>query len=199
MYSFFNLGPNKGWVVNATPQPLYLRKRPSTHCIGGWVVPRAGLDGCGKSRPPPGFDSRTVQAVASRYTDWAIVTHNSKSVLKFIRWKKEAEYKRTFWRTMSRWMAYIKINLKEVRRGRSGREASGPVHCPVSCTRSIFIKICKSLDNLNDTQLLSNCIEGTSLKICYSLFSIQYHNICYCCTNAAGGTETLFDMHSHAH
>jgi len=26
-------------------------KRPSTHCIGGWVGPRAGLDGCGKSRP----------------------------------------------------------------------------------------------------------------------------------------------------
>ena len=24
---------------------------------------RAGLDGCGKSRPPPGFDSRTVQAL----------------------------------------------------------------------------------------------------------------------------------------
>ena len=30
--------------------------------------PRAGLDGCGKSRPPPGFDPRTVQPVASRYT-----------------------------------------------------------------------------------------------------------------------------------
>ena len=34
--------------------------------------PRAGLDGCGKSRPPPGFDPRTVQPVGSRYTDWAI-------------------------------------------------------------------------------------------------------------------------------
>jgi hypothetical protein len=34
--------------------------------------PRAGLDGCGKSRPPPGFDHRTVQAAASRYTDWAM-------------------------------------------------------------------------------------------------------------------------------
>ena len=34
--------------------------------------PTAGLDGCGKSRPPPGFDPRTVQSVASRYTDWAI-------------------------------------------------------------------------------------------------------------------------------
>jgi hypothetical protein len=28
-----------------------LGKRPSTHFIGGWVGPRAGLDGCGKSHP----------------------------------------------------------------------------------------------------------------------------------------------------
>jgi hypothetical protein len=25
--------------------------RPGTHCIGGWVGPRASLDGCEKSRP----------------------------------------------------------------------------------------------------------------------------------------------------
>ena len=36
-----------GWVVEATPQPLYARERPCIHCIGGWVGPRAGLDGCG--------------------------------------------------------------------------------------------------------------------------------------------------------
>ena len=44
-------------VINATPRPLYPRERPGTHCIGGWVGPRAGLDGCGKSRPPPGIRS----------------------------------------------------------------------------------------------------------------------------------------------
>jgi len=36
------------------------------------VGPRAGLDRCGKSRPPLGFDPRTVHPVASRYTDYAI-------------------------------------------------------------------------------------------------------------------------------
>jgi hypothetical protein len=51
LYSFFNLGAVLGWVVNATPRPLYPRERPGTHFIGGWVGPRAGLDGCGKSRP----------------------------------------------------------------------------------------------------------------------------------------------------
>ena len=34
--------------------------------------PRAGLDGCEKSRPTPAFDPQTVQFVASRYTDCAI-------------------------------------------------------------------------------------------------------------------------------
>ena len=40
-----------GWVVNATPRLLYPREWPPTPCIGGWVGPRAGLKGCGKSRP----------------------------------------------------------------------------------------------------------------------------------------------------
>jgi len=39
-----------GWVVTPTPRPLYPRERPGTHCTGGWVGLRAGLDRCGKSR-----------------------------------------------------------------------------------------------------------------------------------------------------
>jgi len=35
------------------------------------VGPRVGLDRCGKSRLPSGFDPRTVQPVASRYIDYA--------------------------------------------------------------------------------------------------------------------------------
>jgi len=54
------------------PAALPPGKSPGTHCIGSWVGPRASLDGCGKSRTLPGFDPRTVQPVASRYTDWAI-------------------------------------------------------------------------------------------------------------------------------
>jgi hypothetical protein len=48
---------------------LYPRNNPGTNCKGSWVGPRAGLNGCGKSRPPPGFDPHIVQPVASRYTD----------------------------------------------------------------------------------------------------------------------------------
>jgi len=50
-YSFFNLDTRWGCVVKATLLPLYPRKRPGTHFLGGWVGPRAGLDGSRKSRP----------------------------------------------------------------------------------------------------------------------------------------------------
>jgi hypothetical protein len=53
------------------PAALPQGKRPGTHCTG-W----AGLDGCGKSPPPPGFDPRTVQPVASPYTNYAIPAHS---------------------------------------------------------------------------------------------------------------------------
>jgi hypothetical protein len=57
------------WVLNATPRPLYpMESDPVPIIYGGWVDPKAGLDGCG-NLAPPGFDPRTVQPVASRYTD----------------------------------------------------------------------------------------------------------------------------------
>ena len=40
-------------VVNATSRPLYPREIHGTHCIGGWVGPRAVLDRCGISRHYP--------------------------------------------------------------------------------------------------------------------------------------------------
>ena len=46
------------------PAALYPRERPGTHCTEGWVGPTAGLNRCGKSRPQPRFDPRTVQPVA---------------------------------------------------------------------------------------------------------------------------------------
>jgi hypothetical protein len=57
-----------GPIVNVTPRPLYPRERPGSHCVGGWVGPSAGLDGCGKSHhpTPSGFDPWTVLPEASR-------------------------------------------------------------------------------------------------------------------------------------
>jgi hypothetical protein len=46
------------------PAALYPRKRPGTHCTGGWVGPRPGLDRCGKARPHrnsiPGPSSQSI-------------------------------------------------------------------------------------------------------------------------------------------
>jgi hypothetical protein len=38
-------------VVSTTPRPPYPRGRPGTHCTGGWVGSRAGLDVREKSSP----------------------------------------------------------------------------------------------------------------------------------------------------
>ena len=42
---------NGGEWSTSRPGRLYPRERPATHCTGAWVGSRAGLDGCGKSRP----------------------------------------------------------------------------------------------------------------------------------------------------
>jgi hypothetical protein len=39
-----------GWMVNATPRPLYAGEKPGNHCIEGYVGPRDGLDMSGKLR-----------------------------------------------------------------------------------------------------------------------------------------------------
>jgi hypothetical protein len=66
-----NRGARRAWVVSTTPPPLHIRERPGTHCTGGWVGPRAGLDVCEKYTPlPAGIRSRD-RPVVSRYTDWA--------------------------------------------------------------------------------------------------------------------------------
>ena len=58
-----------GWVVNAMPQPFYPQEKPCTPCIGGWVGPWAGLDGCRKSHPPNGIRSPD-HLVCAESLDW---------------------------------------------------------------------------------------------------------------------------------
>ena len=66
LYCFFNLGARWGWVDNATPQPISPRERLGVHDVGSWVAPRAGLNGYGNSRPPPGFDPWMLTARRAR-------------------------------------------------------------------------------------------------------------------------------------
>jgi hypothetical protein len=48
---FHDHDTGREWGVSTTPWPLYPWERPSTHCTGGWVGPRAGLNRCRKSHP----------------------------------------------------------------------------------------------------------------------------------------------------
>jgi hypothetical protein len=52
------------WLFNATHRPLYLPERLGTYCTGGWVHTGAGLEGCGKSRPPPSTGIRFTDRLA---------------------------------------------------------------------------------------------------------------------------------------
>jgi hypothetical protein len=67
---FVNLGLEDAGLWAPRRRPLYPRERPVTHCTGRWVA--LGGQSGRKISPAPGFDSRTVHHVASRYTDWAI-------------------------------------------------------------------------------------------------------------------------------
>ena len=68
---FHDRGTSMVWVVSSTPRPHFTPgERLGTPRTGGWVGPRAGLDGR-KISSPPGFDPRSVQPVVSRHTDWA--------------------------------------------------------------------------------------------------------------------------------
>jgi hypothetical protein len=66
----FNLGARWWRVVKPTFRSLL----PPGHFIQGWVGLRAGLDGCGKSRPT-GIRSPNRPARSQSSTDWAIPSH----------------------------------------------------------------------------------------------------------------------------
>jgi len=58
-----------------TPRPGRFNFVSGTRCTRGWVDSRAGLDSYEKSHTPlpVGFETRTVQPVAIRYTDYTIL------------------------------------------------------------------------------------------------------------------------------
>jgi hypothetical protein len=53
------------------PADLPHGKRPGNHCTGNWVGRQGRSERVRKILFPPGFGTRTVQPVESRYTDCA--------------------------------------------------------------------------------------------------------------------------------
>ena len=70
-----------GWVVNAKPRPHFIPRKDPVRIVqeAGWA-PGPVWTGAEYLTPPPGFDPRTVQPVARRYTDWAIPAHMYRDV-----------------------------------------------------------------------------------------------------------------------
>jgi len=70
-YSFFNLGAI--WVGWSRHVPAALPPRKETRYLVYTRLcgPQGRPERVRKISPPPGFDPRTVQHEASRYTDWA--------------------------------------------------------------------------------------------------------------------------------
>ena len=70
-------GTRRGWGFSLTPRPLFTpgkTRYPLYTRLGG---PQGRSGQVRKISPTPGFDPRTVQPVASRYTDWATqLTYN---------------------------------------------------------------------------------------------------------------------------
>jgi hypothetical protein len=69
-----------GWVVKATPLPLYPRERDLYPLYRRLSEPQRQCGRVRKISPPPGFDPRTAHPVASRYTDSAMPVHNAYTV-----------------------------------------------------------------------------------------------------------------------
>jgi hypothetical protein len=66
---FLNLGTRRGCVVSITPRPPFT---PGKHPVpivqeAAWAPEPVWIDA--ENHAPPGFDPRTFQPVASRYTD----------------------------------------------------------------------------------------------------------------------------------
>jgi len=85
---FFYLGVRwDGWW---TPRPVRSTSRerhPVTHCTGCWVGPQRRSGRVRKDSPSSGITNpRTVQPVASRYTDWAIPINLKHIMSTLMRW-----------------------------------------------------------------------------------------------------------------
>jgi len=71
IYSFYSKALEGGEGSASRSGRFYLRERPGTHCTGGWLGLRAGLDRCGKPRPPgirsPDLPARSQSLKRLRY------------------------------------------------------------------------------------------------------------------------------------
>jgi hypothetical protein len=143
-------------MVSATPRPLYPRgKRAGTHCRGGWV----GLsEKVRKISPPPGFDPRTVQSVASRYTDYIIPAPQKNSINLVIRnfSLPDTRLRGHGWRITSSAGGPVRFRVVKVRHYQIGRRPNDGIQMRVYIRQSL----CRILDLMGTVSRIAK--EGQS-------------------------------------
>jgi len=110
---FQDLCARRGWVVSVTPRPHFTPRKDPVPIVqeAGWA-PGPVWTGAEKSRPPPGFSPRSLQPVASHYTDWA--TRPTYSACKCI---KYAMIKRCQTHLVCGWHRNLRERINRVLRG----------------------------------------------------------------------------------
>ena len=68
---FRDHGTRRGCWVSVTPRPFFTPGKDPVPIVQGVGGPQGRCGQVRKFLPPPGFDPRTVQPVANRYTDYA--------------------------------------------------------------------------------------------------------------------------------
>ena len=68
---FHDHGTRRGWGVSVTPKPIFTPGKTRYLLYRRLGGPQGRSGQVRKISPPPAFDPRTFQPVASRYTDWA--------------------------------------------------------------------------------------------------------------------------------
>jgi hypothetical protein len=65
------------------PAALPPGKRPGNHCIGGWVGPWTGLDGCEKSRPHrDSIPDRPARLMNQKGPYWTVIFRRYRKIAK---------------------------------------------------------------------------------------------------------------------
>jgi hypothetical protein len=120
------LGSRWEWVVSVTPRPRFtsVERTPGTHCTGGWVGPRAGLDtevrgkiicpcrGSNPGRP-------VVQPVVRHYSAWANPAPPQFRYLWYTPKTRGKTVKRNIWKlvnvhlNISQYVTYICLGLRQ--------------------------------------------------------------------------------------
>ena len=112
---FHDRGTRRGWVVSSTPRPQFTPgERLITHCTGGWVGPRVGLDGRKISSPPGSIPDRPARSSVAIPTElpWSFDNNTSKTKVS-IHWTLHSQANNTWRRTSTIPFDYFAWRLKK--------------------------------------------------------------------------------------